>query len=431
MRDVIFDLPPGWVGDPLAVARCTRQAFEGAALACAPPPRSASLIANIPGIGEVGCPHLQPLPPPGVPGPIRLLRWRTSPPCQRLGASTEEGYGGTAPTPPTCRWKRPRSTATSGASRPIPATTNVRTGRLRAAWQEGCLSPANPKEPSSPCRRPAGEPLEGDRRRRLQTRPRPLRLAKRAKRATPAATRRPCGGCDSVPFAPKIASQTSSRSAETGTGLDFELQLPNEGLTNPGGVAETEPQKMEVALPEGVTANPSAAEGLGTCSEAQYDSEQIDTAPGEGCPEASKVGSIVAHSPLLNEPVEGSLYLATPYANKTGTLLGLYLVARAQERGVLIKQALKDRTRPQDGPAHHHPGRPAAAALLRREAALPRRRPLAARHPTLLRHLHHHGEALPVLGPRARPTRRPPPSDRTRRRRRRLPLGRPALPPRL
>jgi hypothetical protein len=147
--------------------------------------------------------------------------------------------------------------------------------------------------------------------------------------------------CGSVPFDPEIDATTTSRAASAASGLDFELKLPNEGLNNSGGTVETEPHKIEVKLPEGVTANPSAAEGLATCSEAQFGSERIDSAPGAGCPEASKLGSILAHSPLLDEPIEGSLYLATPYANPKHTLIGIYLVFRAQERGVLIKQSGK------------------------------------------------------------------------------------------
>jgi len=131
--------------------------------------------------------------------------------------------------------------------------------------------------------------------------------------------------------------------------LRGELKLPNVGLTSPNGTAETEPRKVVVTLPEGFTVNPSLAEGIGTCSEAQYKSEQLNTQPGEGCPEASKLGSVHILSPLLEEPVEGSLYLAAPYANPFGTLTAMYMVARAPERGVLVKQAGKIELNPSTG----------------------------------------------------------------------------------
>jgi hypothetical protein len=123
--------------------------------------------------------------------------------------------------------------------------------------------------------------------------------------------------------------------------LDFELKLPNQGLLGSGAIAESEPRKTVVTLPEGVTVNPSLADGIGVCSPAQYAAEKVDSAPGAGCPEASKLGSVIAQTPLLEEPVEGALYLATPFDNPFGTLTALYLVARAPGRGVIVKQAGK------------------------------------------------------------------------------------------
>ncbi|HEY2535725.1 MAG TPA: hypothetical protein VGI24_01940, partial [Solirubrobacteraceae bacterium] len=143
-------------------------------------------------------------------------------------------------------------------------------------------------------------------------------------------------GCGAVPFNPKITASSTSRAASASSGLDFELGLPNEGLTNPSGIAETEPEKVEVELPQGITANPSTAAGLTACSEQQFEEASI-TNP--GCPASSKLGTLFARSPLIEEPVEGAVYVATPHANPFGNLLSLYIVASAPERGVLIKQA--------------------------------------------------------------------------------------------
>ena len=41
----------------------------------------------------------------------------------------------------------------------------------------------------------------------------------------------------------------------------------------------------------------------------------------------------------MEEAIEGSVYLAQPHADKFGSLLALYIVAKARERGVLVKQA--------------------------------------------------------------------------------------------
>ena len=85
--------------------------------------------------------------------------------------------------------------------------------------------------------------------------------------------------------------------------------------------------------------NPSVAAGLGTCSEAQYAAETISSPPGAGCPNVSKVGELVVESPIVEGAIEGSMFFATPHQNRFGTLLALYLVAKAPERGLLIKVA--------------------------------------------------------------------------------------------
>ncbi|HEV7562553.1 MAG TPA: hypothetical protein VGO24_03545 [Solirubrobacterales bacterium] len=145
-------------------------------------------------------------------------------------------------------------------------------------------------------------------------------------------------GCEAVPFSPKILAAPISNAAGSASGLDFELSLPNRGLLNPkdGAVAETQPQKTEVTLPAGVAVNPSAANGIAACSLAQYKAASLTNL---GCPQASKVGTLVAKTPLLDEPIEGSVYLAQPRNNPFNSFLAIYIIARVPERGVLVKQA--------------------------------------------------------------------------------------------
>ncbi|MGV1050441.1 MAG: hypothetical protein ACOYD4_18170, partial [Solirubrobacterales bacterium] len=145
-------------------------------------------------------------------------------------------------------------------------------------------------------------------------------------------------GCEVVPFSPSVLAAPSSSAAESAAGLGFRLSLPNEGLVNPKeeAVTETEPLRTEVALPVGITANPAAVAGQGVCTLEQFGAA---SATNPGCPPASKLGTLVANSPLLEEPIEGSVYLAAPHANPFDSLLALYIIARAPARGVVVKQA--------------------------------------------------------------------------------------------
>jgi len=156
-------------------------------------------------------------------------------------------------------------------------------------------------------------------------------------------------GCNKVPFDPSIAAAPTSKLATNPSGLDFALNLPNSGLDNSAAIAETEPKKVEVDLPEGMTANPSQAEGLAVCTPDDFKRETLSSRPGEGCPEASKIGSVEATTPLLAEKAEGSLYIAAPHDNPFNSLLALYLVAKVPERGVIVKQAGEVKPDPRTG----------------------------------------------------------------------------------
>jgi hypothetical protein len=160
----------------------------------------------------------------------------------------------------------------------------------------------------------------------------------------------PNTGCGVLDFKPEFSVAPSTDRAETGTGLGVKLSFPTAGLKAPDLYTEATQRRVEVTLPEGITANPSqAAGGLGVCSEADLARETPTSAPGAGCPESSKIGSAVAKSPALEELVEGSLYLAKPYQNPFGSLLALYMVFKVPERGVIVKLSARVEPDPRTG----------------------------------------------------------------------------------
>lgn len=148
-------------------------------------------------------------------------------------------------------------------------------------------------------------------------------------------------GCESLGFAPTIAASGTAQSAESPSGLDFDLNFDDKGLTTIGGRAESDLRKAVVTLPAGFTTNPSIASGLAACSLAQYDAEALQTPPGQGCPEASKVGSVTVKSPLIAPVLNGSIFVAKQHDNPFDSLLALYIVIRDPELGILVKQPLK------------------------------------------------------------------------------------------
>jgi hypothetical protein len=164
-------------------------------------------------------------------------------------------------------------------------------------------------------------------------------------------------GCGEVPFNPAISTEPTTHSASSPSGLAFDLSFNSEGLLNPTMLAQSDLKDTAVTLPEEMTIDPSAGVGLGACTRAQYAQATLTSAPGAGCPEDSKLGTVDIETPLLFTTVYGSLYLAQPYENPfaepgrpNGSLIALYVIARSRaERGVLVKLAGKVTPNPATG----------------------------------------------------------------------------------
>jgi hypothetical protein len=159
-------------------------------------------------------------------------------------------------------------------------------------------------------------------------------------------------GCGALNFSPSIVAKPTTRAAQSPTGLDFALNIQDEGLVNPAdtATAQSDIRKAVVTLPEGMTANPSLAEGLAVCTETDLARETVDSGPGDGCPEASRVGTLEVETPLIEEALKGSLYVAKPHENLTeDSLIGLYMVIKSPKLGIIVKQPTKVEPDPQTG----------------------------------------------------------------------------------
>jgi hypothetical protein len=159
----------------------------------------------------------------------------------------------------------------------------------------------------------------------------------------------PFTDCAGLGFKPSITAKPTTRAAQSPTGLDFSLDVEDEGLTSVTGRSQSRIKKLVVTLPEGMTANPSLAEGLEVCSQADLEHETLQSGAGEGCPEASKIGSVEVESPLVNQPLKGALYIAAPYENEFNSLLAIYTVIKNPALGIIVKQAAKVEPDPKTG----------------------------------------------------------------------------------
>jgi hypothetical protein len=151
----------------------------------------------------------------------------------------------------------------------------------------------------------------------------------------------PLGDCDSLTFDPRAFGRLGNSRASSSSGFNFQLTNDNSTLTIPTRRIPTQTRSAVVTLPEGTSINPSVGAGLGVCTPAQYVAETPTSAPGSGCPNESTIGDFTVETPLFQseQQIDGAIYLAAPYDNPSGALVGIYLIAKLPKRGVLIRLA--------------------------------------------------------------------------------------------
>jgi uncharacterized repeat protein (TIGR01451 family) len=182
------------------------------------------------------------------------------------------------------------------------------------------------------------------------------------------------GGCNRLPFAPEIAVTPERTQASTPSGFDVDLHVPQESGENPVAVESSAVRDITIALPAGVALNPAGANGLAACTgdPAALEPGEMgspgDQAGFEGfqalepevepraqtpiftpklpepldqgvsfCPSAAKLGTVKITTPLIANPLEGFIYMATQNANPFDSLVALYVIAKDPESGTLVK----------------------------------------------------------------------------------------------
>ncbi len=167
-------------------------------------------------------------------------------------------------------------------------------------------------------------------------------------------------GCEHVPFDPTLALEPDTHAASTPTGLKADVHLPQKPTVQPQTLGEADVTSTTVTLPAGVQLNPSSANGLQACTEQQIGYQGLPgtdpLAPGAPqplrfssepaeCPEASEVGAVRIYTPLLEHELRGAVYLAEPAPqgetgkNPFGSLIALYIVAEDPDAGITVKLA--------------------------------------------------------------------------------------------
>ncbi|HWA55396.1 MAG TPA: hypothetical protein VG816_14595 [Solirubrobacterales bacterium] len=145
-------------------------------------------------------------------------------------------------------------------------------------------------------------------------------------------------GCAGLEFNPTLKARPTTSVADSPSGLEVDLGVPQTDSLSERATAHL--RKTVVTLPEGLVVNPSGANGLAGCSSAQLGIDNATAVPNGNpvtCPDASRIGSVEVDTPLVDHPLAGSVYAATPHDNPFGSLLAIYAVIDDKPSGILIK----------------------------------------------------------------------------------------------
>jgi hypothetical protein len=130
-------------------------------------------------------------------------------------------------------------------------------------------------------------------------------------------------GCNRLSFEPSIEVSPDTTEADEPVGLGVNVRVPqNEAPSSP---ATPEVRDSTVTLPAGLSISPGIVDGIEACDESgpngiNFSGPESETLGPDGelqlaaghCPDASIVGTVEAETPLLPAPVKGHIYLARP-----------------------------------------------------------------------------------------------------------------------
>jgi hypothetical protein len=126
-------------------------------------------------------------------------------------------------------------------------------------------------------------------------------------------------GCDQLTFNPSLAAKPTTTDADTPSGLDIDLTVPQ--TQSPTAPSPSEIKETTVTLPEGFSINPNTADGKVACEDANalFGSEEQGF-----CPEFAKIGTLQIVTALLPGPLPGYVYLGEP---RPGDRYRIFLIA--------------------------------------------------------------------------------------------------------
>jgi len=155
--------------------------------------------------------------------------------------------------------------------------------------------------------------------------------------------------CGTVPFEPSLSTEPNTEATDSPSGATAEVDVPHQtksaGLTQETSHLRT----ARVSLPAGMGLNPSAANGLQACGDAQFGKGTRNPVT---CPAASKVGTVTIETPPLPEGnLEGNVYLGKQLSSDptSGQEYRIFVDAESARYGISARLVGNVSANPQTG----------------------------------------------------------------------------------
>lgn len=305
VRDIALNLPPGLVGDPNAVTRCTRQEFEGETAHCPGSSQVGYLHVLASGVNLAGELPLYSMVPAGAPLTLgaSVAEFNV---FANASVRTGEDYGvtvGTHGVPVSdviyveaVVWGVPAAPEHD----PNRRCFNAETKKGFVGCASGIVSKPFLTLPTS-CSGPLRSSILAD-----SFENPGVFISESALSLDAGGNPASLTGCENLEFEPELKIGPETAEADTPTGLNAEVNMGQTGLEAVEGRSAADIKDTTVTLPEGMAVNPGQAAGLAAC---QLSQSGIGTEGPAECPNASKVGSVQVKTPLLERALEGDVYV--------------------------------------------------------------------------------------------------------------------------
>ena len=340
VKDLEVALPPGMVGDPAAVPRCSQVDFQTFGNDACPADTQVGVL-QLGFYGSANALQYAPVynvePPPGQPAELGFTVASTFHIPMFFHVQSDGDYAIEAQLSGISEADPVHFSALTIWGVPAASIHDAQRESLLSGCgrETGCISHVEPKPfltlPTSCSGAPMTISVAGD---SWQKPGMPGSLPLLMSTALPAMT-----GCEALPFAPSLAVETETLQAGVPTGYHVSITVPQG--QDPEGLATSDVRTVQLALPQGTVVSPAAANGLAACTEQQF---ELHSGVAGRCPPQAKIGQISITTPLLDTPLHGSVFLGapecgpcTPADAQSGKMVPLLI--QAEGLGVVIKLA--------------------------------------------------------------------------------------------